>query len=152
MANSKCDHGVLNDNEQYLLQQLIDKVANPLTYFLCDEIKKVTLTDIHIHFHTPNNSLIIIQGNNALDTLHEINIQPAKEKIRLAKFNILMADGQEHTLTIEPDNIFYDGGLDIIHQWLVKRGFVINKSLAAKKTFPLIPSGIFLSVATTVPP
>jgi len=98
MTNSQCDHRVLNDNERYLLQQLMGKA----------------------------------------------------EKIRLASFNILTADGQEHTLTIEPDNIFYDGDLDIIHQWLVKRGFVINKSLAAKKTFPLIPSGIFLISATTV--
>ena len=150
MTNLKCDHGLLNDNERYLLQ-LMDKAANPLTCFLCDEIKKVTLTEIHINFHAPNNSLITIQGNNAFEALSEINIQPAKGEIRLARFNILTADGQEHTLVIEPGNIFYDGDLDIIHQWLIKRGFVINKSLAAKKTFPLILLGTFLITAMIVP-
>ena len=52
---------------------------------------------------------------------------------------------------LNPDNIFYDGDLDIIHQWLIQRGFVINKSLAAKKTFPLILSGTFLTAAMIVP-
>ena len=150
MTNSKCGNELLSVN--YTLQPLIDEVADPLVCFSEDKIKKVTPTEIHVSFYNSNNSHIIIQGNNAFETLHKINLHPAKKNIGFARFKVLTADGQEHTLILEPPGgIFYDGELDIIHQWLSQRGFVINESLAAKKTFPLIPSGIFLSVATTVP-
>jgi len=54
--------------------------------------------------------------------------------IRRAKLKVLRVDGREHTLTIEPPCIaFYDrdSDHDMIHPWLVKRGFVINNTLSS---------------------
>ena len=147
MTNSKRDTGLLN--ERYTQQPLLDTNPDLLVCFSDDKIKKVTLTEIN--YHNQNNTCVILQGNNVFETFHESNHRPTEEQIHLTRFHVLTADGKEHTLIIKPDGIFYDGDLDIIHQWLVKRGFVIDKSLAVKKTFPLILSGIFSISTMTVP-
>ena len=92
MTNSKCGNELLSVN--YTLQPLIDEVADPLVCFSEDKIKKVTPTEIHVSFYNSNNSHIIIQGNNAFETLHKINLHPAKKNIGFARFKVLTADGQ----------------------------------------------------------
>jgi hypothetical protein len=154
MDRGEHDNGLHND-KRYTLQPLMDEGADSLTCLPQDEIKKVTLIEIHIPLHDKFNSTDIIQGNNVFDILQARNRHLTREKgisIRLAKFSVLTVDGGEHTLTIEPpDTLLFDGDFDIMHHWLLKRGFVINKSLAVKKTpRPLNPSLIFLTSATTV--
>jgi len=148
--------GLLNDNKRYTIQPVIDNGHDSLAGIFDIGIKKVTLTKIHINFHDKFNSSIIIPGSNVFDTLHAQNIHLAKQKGisgRRAVFKVTMTDGTKHTLIIEPpDTIFYDGNPGIIHHWLTKRGFVIDKSLAAKKIpRPLNPSATFLTSAMTVP-
>ena len=136
MVKSKCDNEQLNDNERYTIQPLIDPNNESLTCFSCDEIKKVTLTEIHVDSHNQNNSSITIQGSDILHTFHAYKRLFAFEKGDFfchATFNVLTTDGQEHTLTIKlPDAISYDGDLGIIHRWLAKRGFVVGKSHESK--------------------
>jgi hypothetical protein len=118
MAKPKRNKGHLNSNEQYTSQP-------------SDVIMKVTLIEIHVNLHDKYNSCIIFRGSDTFVTLKERDYHLAKEKgisIRLARLHVLMADGREHKLTIEPPyTMEYDGDHHIIRPWLIERGFLRNK-------------------------
>ena len=154
MTNLQRYEGLLND--RFTLQPIIGEVPDSLAGLSTIGIKKVMLRELHINLHDKYNSTDVIQGNNVIDILQARNRHLAREKGisgRRAKFKATMTDGMKHTLIIEPpETIFYDGDFDIIYHWLIKRGFVIDKSLAAKKTpHPLSPSVTFSLSAMTVP-
>ena len=130
--------GLLNEDENYTLQPFSDFGPESLVCLWDDEgLKKATLIEIQVNLHDKNNSSETIQGNNVFDMLREKNRRLAIEKghsLRLAIIKILTDDDREYLLTIEPpDNIEYDGDLNIIHRWLIKRGFVAHKSHVGKK-------------------
>jgi hypothetical protein len=130
--------GLLNEDENYTLQPFIDFGTESLVCLWDDQgLKKATLIEIQVNFHDKNNSWEIIRGSNVFDTLREMNRQLAIGRgfsLRLATIKVFMADGREHLLTIEPpDTIVYDGDFDLIHRWLIKRGFVTHKSHVEKK-------------------
>ena len=123
----------IHDCEKYTLQPLIDLGQESVVCLWDDHgLKKVTLRELQIDHNDGQKAREIWQALNVFEFIRKNERQLTNYKdmtIRRAKLKVLRADGREHTLTIEPPNIALydrDSDHDIIHPWLVKRGFVVN--------------------------
>lgn len=125
---------------KYTLQPIIDRGEDSLVCLWDDVgIKKVTLCEVQIDHHDGRRSLEIWRGLDVFETLQQRRRQLGRDEdisIRRAKLKVLRADDRKHILTIEPPNIALydrDSDHDIIHPWLVKRGFIINNIVSGEE-------------------
>jgi len=132
----------IDDCCKYTLQPLIDRDADALVCLWDDTgLQNVALHELQINHHDASRVLETLHGRNVFEFLKKKKRNLASDEhitIRRAKLKVLRADGREHTLIIEPPHIaFYDrdSDHDMIHPWLVKRGFVINKTFSSGERY-----------------